>query len=61
MEIRLILKDGKILLIGGGTGLVPLMRLITFAIPSNEITLLMGSKTKEEVFFEETAKKLKHD
>ena len=49
------IKDGKILLIGGGTGLVPLMRLIAFAKPSNEITLLMGSKTKEEVFFEETA------
>jgi len=51
------IKDGKILLIGGGTGLVPLMRLIAFAKPSNEITLLMGSKTKEEVFFEETAQK----
>ena len=51
------IKDGKILLIGGGTGLVPLMRLIAFAKPSNKITLLMGSKTKEEVFFEETAQK----
>ena len=48
-------------MLGGGTGLVPLMRLITFAISSNEITLLMGSKTKDEVFFEETAKKLKQD
>ena len=51
------IKDGKILLIGGGTGLVPLMRLIAFAKPSNEINLLMGSKIKEEVFFEETAQK----
>jgi dihydroorotate dehydrogenase electron transfer subunit len=52
------IKNGKILLIGGGTGLVPLMRLIKFANPSNHITVLMGSQTKNEVFFEETAKKL---
>ena len=51
------IKDGKILLIGGGTGLVPLLRLNAYAKSSNEITLLMGSKTKEEVFFEETAQK----
>jgi len=53
------IKDGKILLIGGGTGLVPLMRLITWSSGRNQITLLMGSKTKDEVFFEEIAKKLK--
>ena len=52
------IKDGKILLIGGGTGLVPLMRLIKFAKTTNKTTLLMGSQTKEEVFFEETARKL---
>ena len=52
------IKDGKILLIGGGTGLVPLMRLIQFSNPSNHITVLMGSQTKNEVFFEEIAKKL---
>jgi len=52
------IKDGKILLIGGGTGLVPLMRLIKFSNPSNHITVLMGSQTKNEVFFEQTAKKL---
>ena len=55
------IKDGKILLIGGGTGLVPLMRLIKFSKPSNQITVLMGSQTKNEVFFEETAKKLVQD
>ena len=44
-------------MIGGGTGLVPLIRLIKFVNcelpPSHdlEITLLMGSQTKEEVFF----------
>jgi len=47
------IKDGKILLIGGGTGLVPLVRLIKFAKTTNKITLLMGSQTKEEVFFED--------
>jgi len=52
------IKDGKILLIGGGTGLVPLMRLIKFSNPSNHTTVLLGSQTKDEVFFEETAKKL---
>ena len=52
------IKDGKILLIGGGTGLVPLMRFIKYSNPSNHITVLMGSQTKNEVFFEETAKKL---
>ena len=52
------IKDGRILLIGGGTGLVPLMRLIKFSNPSNHITVLMGSQTKNEVFFEDTAKKL---
>jgi len=55
------IKDGNILLIGGGTGLVPLMRLIKFSKPSNQITVLMGSQTKDEVFFEETAKKLIHE
>ena len=50
------IKDGEILLIGGGTGLVPLMRLIKFSKDTNKITLLMGSQTKEEVFFEDTTK-----
>ena len=52
------IKDGKLLLVGGGTGLVPLLRLITFCKPSHEITLLIGSQTKEEVFFEDLANKL---
>ena len=58
-----IKADNTILLIGGGTGLVPLMRLIKYAgalsdytVP--EITVLMGSRTKEEVFFEKVAKEL---
>ena len=52
------IKDGKLLLIGGGTGLVPLLRLITFCKPSHDITLLMGAQTKEEIFFEDLANKL---
>ena len=52
------IKDGKIALVGGGTGLVPLMRLAKFSKPNNEITILMGSKTKEEVFFENLATRI---
>jgi dihydroorotate dehydrogenase electron transfer subunit len=56
-----ITHEGNILLIGGGTGLVPLMRLILYTnkgFQTNHFTILMGSKTKEEMFFEETAKKM---
>jgi len=52
------LKQGKLLLVGGGTGLVPLMRLLTFVKSTDEITLLMGAKTKSEVFFETLASNL---
>ena len=51
-----------ILLIGGGTGLVPLLRLQKYwmqdVLGHPHITLLMGSKTKDEVFFEDIAKKI---
>ncbi len=43
---------------GGGTGLVPLMRLITFVKPSDDVTVLIGAKTKQEVFFEDFANRL---
>lgn len=52
------IKDGKIALVGGGTGLVPLMRLAKFAKPTNEVIMLMGSKSKDEVFFEDYANKI---
>ena len=52
------IKDGRILLVGGGTGLVPLMRLAKFVKPTNDVTVLIGSKTKEEVFFEDVANKI---
>jgi dihydroorotate dehydrogenase electron transfer subunit len=52
------IKEGELLLVGGGTGLVPLIRLLTFLKPTDNITLIIGAKTKTEVFFEETANKI---
>ena len=45
------IKEGKLLLVGGGTGLVPMMRLITRLKPTHDVTLLIGAKTKEESIF----------
>jgi dihydroorotate dehydrogenase electron transfer subunit len=46
-------KYRKILIIGGGTGLVPLLRLASFVSKSNIMsTLVMGARTKKEVLFE---------
>ena len=52
------IKQGKLLLVGGGTGLVPLIRLVTFLKKSDNVTLIMGAKTRVEVFFEGLAAKL---
>ena len=52
------LKEGKLLLVGGGTGLVPMMRLLTFIKPSDDVTVLIGAKSKDEVFFEDLANSL---
>jgi dihydroorotate dehydrogenase electron transfer subunit len=52
------IKQGKILLVGGGTGLVPLIRLLTFLKKTDDVTLLVGSKTKNEVFFEKMANQI---
>ncbi|MHA7646686.1 dihydroorotate dehydrogenase electron transfer subunit [Nitrosopumilus sp. S4] len=52
------LKEGKLLLVGGGTGLVPMMRLLTFVKPTDDVTVLIGAKTKDEVFFEKLANTL---
>ena len=49
------LKEGKLLLVGGGTGLVPMMRLLTFVKPTDDVTILIGAKSKDEVFFENLA------
>lgn len=49
----------KILIIGGGTGSVPLLRLASFASKKRlNITLVLGARTKKEVFFEKMARKL---
>jgi len=52
------LKQGKLLLVGGGTGLVPMMRLLTFVKPNDDVTVLIGAKSKNEVFFEDLAHNL---
>jgi dihydroorotate dehydrogenase electron transfer subunit len=52
------LKHGKLLLVGGGTGLVPMMRLLTFVKPDDDVTVLIGAKSKNEVFFEDLANNL---
>jgi len=49
------LKKGKLLLVGGGTGLVPMMRLLSFIQPTDDVTVLIGAKSKDEVFFENLA------
>ena len=51
-------KQGNLLLVGGGTGLVPLIRLVTFLKKNDNVTIIMGAKTRSEVFFEDLANKL---
>ncbi|PIS04709.1 MAG: dihydroorotate dehydrogenase electron transfer subunit, partial [Candidatus Buchananbacteria bacterium CG10_big_fil_rev_8_21_14_0_10_42_9] len=43
---------------GGGTGLVPMMRLLTCVRPEDDVTVLIGAKSKDEVFFEDLANNL---
>lgn len=54
--------NGKVLLVGGGTGLVPMLRLSReLARKKNKktnVTLIMGAKTKDEVIFEKLAKRV---
>ena len=52
------IKQGKLLLVGGGTGLVPMMRLLTHVKPTDDVTVLIGAKSKDEVFFENLANDL---
>ncbi|MDF2421498.1 MAG: dihydroorotate dehydrogenase electron transfer subunit [Nitrosopumilus sp.] len=52
------LREGKLLLVGGGTGLVPMMRLLTFVKSTDDVTVLIGAKSKDEVFFEDLANDL---
>ncbi|WP_316504432.1 dihydroorotate dehydrogenase electron transfer subunit [Nitrosopumilus sp.] len=55
------LKEGKLLLVGGGTGLVPMMRLLTFVKSTDDVTVLIGAKSKNEVFFEDLTNDLLAD
>ena len=55
------LRSGHVMLVGGGTGLVPLMRLITYLGADDKVTIIMGSKRKDEVLFEKTAQQLAGD
>ncbi|MFQ5940182.1 MAG: dihydroorotate dehydrogenase electron transfer subunit [Nitrososphaerales archaeon] len=51
---------GRVLLVGGGTGLVPMLRLSRGLARNNSkksnVTLIIGAKTKDEVIFEKLAK-----
>ena len=51
------LKRGRILLVGGGTGLVPMMRLLTAVRPEDDVTVLIGARSKDEVFFDGLAER----
>src|SRR5919198_189472 len=49
----------KVLLIGGGTGLVPLLRLSTILNEAKvDTTIIIGARSKQEVFFEKNANDL---
>ena len=49
----------KVLLIGGGTGLVPLLRLSTILNEARvDTTIIIGARSKQEVFFEKNANDL---
>lgn len=48
----------RIMLVGGGTGLVPLMRLASSLDRSKRVTVVMGSKSADEVLFEVTASEM---
>ena len=47
-------RGSRILLVGGGTGLVPLMRLLAH-LGARDATLLMGARSRDEVLFEDAA------
>lgn len=56
-----ILKENfkTIILIGGGTGLVPLVRLLnTIKYENMKIVIIIGARSKEEIFFIELIKKI---
>lgn len=53
------LRPGRIMLVGGGTGMVPMMRLLAAVRPgSDDVTVLIGARTRDEVLFEGLANDL---
>ncbi len=52
--------DGNLLLVGGGTGLVPLLRLCKALIDEHDVslTLIMGYRSKDEIIYEKLASSL---
>ena len=48
----------KILIVGGGTGLVPLLRLMNQTGKNVRCTMIIGATTKKEVFFESISRKI---
>ena len=58
---KFVLKKSyqNILIIGGGTGLVPLLRLASYASKKKiKAAIVLGARTKREVFFEKIARKI---
>jgi dihydroorotate dehydrogenase electron transfer subunit len=58
-QFKIRKNNKKVLLIGGGTGLVPLLRLTTILNEAKvNTTLIIGARSKQEVFFEKKANDL---
>lgn len=53
------LKKGKVLLVGGGTGITPLLFLTKkYASKADKLVFVMGARTKEELLFVDELEKL---
>ncbi|MEM0445921.1 MAG: dihydroorotate dehydrogenase electron transfer subunit [Candidatus Nitrosocaldus sp.] len=50
-------RDGNTVIVGGGTGLVPLLRLCKM-LSGARVTFIMGSRSRDEVIFEDLARRL---
>ncbi|ABK77188.1 2-polyprenylphenol hydroxylase [Cenarchaeum symbiosum A] len=53
--------QGRALLVGGGTGMSPLMRLLSRLGSASHVDVLIGAQTEKEVFFEGLAGRLAGD
>jgi dihydroorotate dehydrogenase electron transfer subunit len=65
-QFKINMHTKKVLLVGGGTGLVPLLRLTTIINKAKiDTTIIIGAASKEEVFFKKQARdflsKTKHE